>query len=354
MKHAVMKTSLILVVLLITVHFEGVGWAKISLEKCTICHGKGEFRKVLVDGRVKNLYVTQESLTGSVHEKKSCADCHVDVTEIPHRQRPKKVTCTHCHYRGNPEGAPQSDAYLEYFKSVHGQKLAQGNEKAPLCQNCHGSHAIKHTKVQESLVSKKNVADTCGTCHIKIYGEFATSIHGVKAAEGNVDAPSCPDCHGEHNILTPKDPQSMVYATHVPVQCSKCHSSLQLMSKYGIDPEPVETYRDSFHGVASKFGATTVANCASCHGTHNIRPPEDPLSMVNPRNVPETCGKCHPGATANFAVGKMHVDASKKEAGIIYYVAAFFKYLTITTMLALIVHIFLDLYGRTRKLKEGK
>ncbi len=328
--------------------------AKISLEKCTICHGKSEFRKVLVDGKVRNLYVTQHALRGSVHEKKTCADCHIDVREIPHRVRPKKVTCTHCHYRGNPEGAPQSDAYLEYFKSIHGQKLAQGNEKAPLCQDCHGTHDIQHTKVPGSHVAKENVAETCGKCHIKIYAEFAMSIHGVKVAEGIKDAPSCPDCHGEHNIYQHEDPKSTVYATHVPVQCSKCHASVAVMSKYGIDAEPVTTYKESFHGVASKFGAKTVANCASCHGTHDIRPPEDPLSTVNPRNVPKTCGKCHPGANANFAAGKMHIDASKREAGIVYYVAAFFKYLTIMTMLALIVHIFLDLYGRTRKLKEGK
>jgi hypothetical protein len=354
MSPAVKKGLVAVGVFFMATFYHGVLEAKISLEKCTICHGKSEFRKVLVDGKVRNLYVIPATLRGSVHEKKTCADCHFDVTEIPHRIRPKKVTCTHCHYRGNPEGAPQSDAYLEYFKSIHGQKLAQGNDKAPLCQDCHGSHDILHTKVPGSQVAKENVAETCGKCHIKIYAEFASSIHGSKAAEGNLDAPSCPDCYGEHNIYQHEDPQSTVYATHVPVQCSKCHASVALMSKYGIDAEPAETYKETFHGVASKFGAMTVANCSSCHGTHDIRPPEDPLSTVNPQNVPKTCGKCHPGANPNFAAGKMHIDASKREAGIVYYVAAFFKYLTIGTMLALIIHIFLDLYGRTRKLKEGK
>jgi hypothetical protein len=84
---------------------------------------------------------------------------------------------------------------------------------------------------------------------------------------------------------------------------------------------------------------------------HDIRPPDDPLSMVNPKNVPATCGKCHPGANPNFAVGKIHVDAKNKESGIIYWTATFFKWLTIGTMLALIAHIFLDMYGRTRRLR---
>ncbi|MBI5342663.1 MAG: hypothetical protein HZB63_05020 [Deltaproteobacteria bacterium] len=59
--------------------------ARISLEKCTLCHGKTEFRKILVDGKIRELFVTADSLKGSVHEKKTCVDCHFDVSEIPHR-----------------------------------------------------------------------------------------------------------------------------------------------------------------------------------------------------------------------------------------------------------------------------
>ena len=73
--------------------------ASISLEKCTLCHGKPEFRKLLVDGQIRDLFVTGDTLAGSVHAKKVCADCHFDVSEIPHRERPKRVTCTHCHFK---------------------------------------------------------------------------------------------------------------------------------------------------------------------------------------------------------------------------------------------------------------
>ncbi len=325
--------------------------AKISLEKCTLCHGKPEFRKILVDGKIRDLFATEDSLKGSVHEKKTCVDCHFDVSEIPHRQRPKRVTCTHCHYKGNAEGAPESDAYLEYFGSVHGKAIAGGNAKAPLCQDCHGSHAIFKVKDPGSDVSRLSVAETCGRCHIEIYAQYKTSIHGVAVYKGVAEAPACTGCHGEHKIYDHKDPKSSVYATHVAEQCSTCHASVTIMSKFGIEAEQVATYKNSFHGVASSFGSRTVANCASCHGIHDIRPPEDPLSLVNPGNVPATCGKCHPGANPNFALGKMHVDSHDKESGIIYYTALFFKYLTIGTMLALIAHIFLDMYGRTRRLR---
>ena len=56
--------------------------AAISLEKCTLCHGKPEFRKLLVGGQIQELFVTADTLKGSVHEKKTCADCHFDVAEI--------------------------------------------------------------------------------------------------------------------------------------------------------------------------------------------------------------------------------------------------------------------------------
>lgn len=325
--------------------------AAISLEKCTLCHGKPEFRKLLVNGAIRDVFATEDSLKGSVHEKKVCTDCHFDVSEIPHREHPKRVTCTHCHFKGNKEGAPQSDNVLAYFDSAHGKAIAAGNTKAPLCQDCHGDHQILKVKDAGSKVSRFQVAETCGRCHMEIYARYKTSIHGVAVAKGVAEAPSCTGCHGEHRIYARTDPKSTVYPTHVSEQCSKCHASIAIMSKFGIEAEQVATYNESFHGVANKFGSRTVANCSSCHGVHDIRPPDDPLSSVNPRNIPTTCGKCHPGATANFAVGKIHVDAKKKESGIIYWTATFFKYLTIGTMLALIVHIFLDMYGRTRRLR---
>jgi len=52
-----------------------------------------------------------------------------------------------------------------------------------------------------------------------------------------------------------------------------------------------------------------VANCASCHGVHNILPSTDLRSTINRSNLVATCGQCHPGVTEEFALGKVHVDA---------------------------------------------
>jgi hypothetical protein len=342
--------------LAIGLSFAGSARAQAPLQTCTICHAKPDLEVVTPDGRTQSLYVDEKVLHASVHAKKTCKDCHRDVVEIPHREhKPAKVQCTLCHYKGNPEGAPQSDAYLAYAESIHGVEAAKGNPKAPLCQDCHGSHDVRHAKDPAAHVSKLNVAETCGRCHVKIYGEYLGSIHGVALLEKHrLEAPACTDCHGEHNIYKKDNPASKVYATNVSKTCSACHANQNIVGKFGIETEQVATYAESFHGIAGKFGAKTVANCASCHGVHNILPPDDPRSSVNLANIPKTCGKCHPGAGKNFARGKIHLDANKSSAGLPFYVKWAFTFLTGGTMAALIIHILLDLRKKIKLRREAK
>ena len=69
------------------------------------------------------------------------------------------------------------------------------------------------------------------------------------------------------------------------------------------------TYLASYHGLASESGSTVVANCASCHGAHDILPSSDPRSKVNHANLKATCGQCHPGISDKFLQGKVHINA---------------------------------------------
>ncbi len=64
--------------------------------------------------------------------------------------------------------------------------------------------------------------------------------------------------------------------------------------------------------MASEVGSNTVANCASCHGVHNILPSSDPRSTINHANLAKTCGQCHPGANDKFITTKVHLDATSK------------------------------------------
>lgn len=317
--------------------------------RCLTCHGKPDFKKTLPSGKVLELFVDPMQLRLSVHKDRKCVDCHADVTEVPHPAIPQKVNCSRCHFLGNDVGAPQLARYAEFGESVHGKALAEGNAKAPVCQDCHGDHFIFPGNDARSLVNHKNIPQTCGACHLEIYAQFQESIHGQALIKGIKDAPVCTDCHGEHNIRKPQDRSSTVNAGTIVNTCSRCHAKVVIMEKYGVKAEQVATYKESFHGIANEFGMLKAANCASCHTAHQIYPEDDPRSTVNPNNIPRTCGHCHPGANANFARGRIHLNPKDKSAGIVYWIALGFKILTISTLVALMIHISLDLYHRARK-----
>ena len=95
--------------------------------------------------------------------------------------------------------------------------------------------------------------------------------------------------------------------------CAKCHEGVALTQEFGVASGRVTSYKDSYHGMASQLGSKVVANCASCHGVHNILPSSDPRSMINSANLAQTCGQCHIGAGTNFTDGK---DASDLQSGV--------------------------------------
>ena len=323
-------------------------------QKCLLCHAKPDLKKVTPEGHVVSLFVDREKLLNSSHKNVRCQECHIDIVTIPHKGEIKRVDCTRCHYEGSPIEPKGTKRYTQFQKSVHGQALLKGDPKAPHCQDCHADHNILPAKDSRSQVNKFNIVQTCGKCHQNEYRDYEESIHAKLLTQKKPEAPSCTDCHGGHTIKPPTQKSSSVYSTKIPDTCSRCHSSVKIVGKYGIPTQQVLTYEDSFHGIATKFGDEKAANCASCHGYHSILPASDPRSPINKKNLPHTCGKCHKNANENFAKGKVHVDPHSKSSGIIYYVGLFFKYLTMSVLFALIVHIFLDLNRKFREKKEER
>jgi Cytochrome c7 and related cytochrome c len=327
----------------------------IADENCLICHGKVNFAKVEPTGRKVLLYVDTTLLYKSVHAARGCVDCHDDVIQIPH-QPAAKVNCRRCHYSGNPVGAPQGELYDEFTESVHGKALAEGNSKAPICQDCHGSHEVLSPDSTGSSMNRSHRPTSCGKCHMEIYATYRESVHGHAFTNGNVDAPDCVGCHGEHNIKGTTDSESQVSPEHISQTCGGCHGPMGVAAKYGIKTDRTTTFEESFHGIAHKMDNRTVANCASCHGFHDIRPANDPKSTVHAANIVKTCGKpeCHPEATPQFASGKIHVDPTKEEAGLVYYITKFFTILTVATLAGLFTFIILDLMRRAKSSRSKK
>lgn len=174
----------------------------------------------------------------------------------------------------------------------------------PGCSVCHGDvHQVQRAGTE---AFRKSIPSICGTCHGQVYARYRQSVHGKAVAAGIVAAPVCSTCHGEHQIQPPEVSTSPVNPRHVPETCGRCHGDVALARNFDLPTNVVVSYEASFHGLALKAGQQTVANCSTCHGVHEILPASDPRSSINPKNLPRTCGKCHPGAGTRFAVGRMH------------------------------------------------
>ncbi len=299
------------------------------------------------------------ALAGGSKGAPSCADCHgahaivpiSDPESVLYKTKEPAV-CLKCHL-DNPQVRQQvgiSAGFIaDYKESIHGVKLAQGDMKAPSCSSCHGAHDMQLGSNLASHVNKFKVPETCGQCHGEIVKVYSESIHGVALRAGNQEAPNCTDCHGEHQIFAPSDPRSRVAGKNVSARvCAVCHNSVRLTQKYGLASERFGSFEDSYHGLASKAGAVQVANCASCHGFHNIKASSDPTSTINKANLATTCGKCHQGANDNFTKGEVHLVIAPATEPILYWIKTFYIALIAVVIGGMFVHNLLDFILKSR------
>ncbi|HEV8590371.1 MAG TPA: cytochrome b/b6 domain-containing protein [Pyrinomonadaceae bacterium] len=297
--------------------------------QCQNCHGPGRELPYLAGSQFHTAQHTGYS--HSFHAQAlqngakaaSCLDCHArnhDMTTIlPARDPASPInraniaeTCGRCHGdQSVMQGSGISNqVFLSYRESVHAKAMARGNTSAAVCADCHTAHDILPASNAQSSIAKVNIPATCGKCHSGEANEFMQSVHGQAVARGVSRAPVCTDCHGIHNITQPFDGNKNIASVAVATEsCAKCHEGVTLTQEFGVASGRVASYKDSYHGLASQLGSKVVANCASCHGVHNILPSSDPRSMINPAHLQQTCGQCHVGASANFTKGKIHLTS---------------------------------------------
>jgi cytochrome b subunit of formate dehydrogenase len=121
----------------------------------------------------------------------------------------------------------------------------------------------------------------------------------------------------------------------------------------------MQTFSDSYHGLAARGGSLTVANCASCHGSHDILPSRDPRSRVHRANLATTCGAagCHPGANARFGASRVHLSATQTDEPLIYWIGLLYVLLILGVVGGMFAHNALDFLKKTRhqlKVRRGE
>lgn len=378
-----------------------------SNDDCLACHSDPEAKRE----SGSSIAVLPEPFGKSVHGPMSCIDCHVDLAataDFPHRAKLKKVDCASCHedipkalsqsvharVTAGPDGPdcischgpahqilPRTDPasmvakvnlattcgschsnpdFLARHKipfarpvdayrlSVHGRAVARGSLEAASCSDCHGSHGILPSRNAEGKTNHWKVPETCGSCHKEVAKTYAESVHGQAVANGVRGSPVCTDCHGEHTLLAPSEPNSLVNPARVStVTCGRCHADERLAARYNLPLDNVPAYQDSYHGLAQRSGKQTVANCASCHGVHNILPSSDPRSTINTANLAKTCGVCHPGAGGRFAIGSIHVKAAGgNEHWVVRSIRIAYLILIPLTLGLMFLHNLIDFLGK--------
>ncbi len=367
-------------------------------DPCLMCHSEATMFEAT--GEPERYVVTPEDLEGSVHEGLglSCSSCHVDM-QFPHPED-NRASCSPCHAEleasfreglhgyaletGNPRAPdcatchgkhqilPSSDpraathkvrlpgtcaschgeaglltdqfvrlpqSFQQYAVSVHGQGTQRGVAVAASCADCHAVHDLRGSADPLSMINPQNVASTCGQCHPDVQLEYQESIHGRALEAGITDSPTCTDCHGEHLILSPDDPQAVTCGARQATEvCGECHNDPTIISKYGLQGGVVGSYMDSYHGRSSRRGCDITASCVDCHTAHLVLPAADPASSISEENLVSTCAQCHEGATAEFANSYNHVTASMEGNPVNRIIRAIYFWAILIIIGGMVVH----------------
>jgi cytochrome b subunit of formate dehydrogenase len=160
---------------------------------CVDCHGKHD----ILSAKAADSPVFKLNLPGT------CATCH------------SNPGLTREYQMKYPEAASQ------YMDSIHGRALLKmGLIVAPSCNDCHGVHNIKRAVDRDSPINQANVAKTCGKCHVKIEEVYNKSVHGQLLAKGDKRGPVCTDCHTAHQVETPQNGHFKMASDQ---RCGRCH-----------------------------------------------------------------------------------------------------------------------------------
>jgi hypothetical protein len=197
--------------------------------------------------------------------KDTCVECHTAMDGPI--QRPallikddvhtaNGLSCSDCH--GGDRTSDDPTVAMSKAKGFIGKPKRTAVPQ--LCAKCHGSPDYMRRFRPQQRVDQFEL--------------YKTSIHGKRLASGDENVATCIDCHSVHDIRAVKDAMAPVHPLRLPDTCGRCHGDAQKMAQYGIPTNQLEQYRTSVHWAALKKGDLSAPNCASCHGNHGAKPPQ--------------------------------------------------------------------------------
>jgi cytochrome b subunit of formate dehydrogenase len=243
---------------------------------CADCHGT---HKILASSNTA-------SPTYKLNLPKTCADCH------------SNPGLTQEYQMKYPQAAAQ------YQESIHGRALMEmGLIVAPSCNDCHGVHDIKRAVDRNSPIHEANVAKTCGQCHVKVEAIYNQSVHGQLVLKGDNRGPVCTDCHTAHEVEPPRNGHFKMASDK---RCGRCHQDrlthyrdtyhgkAMALGKPNIASDVAACYDCHGHhdvlppsNPASRLSqANILVTCQKCHpkatvGFTQYKPHANPLDKQN-------------------------------------------------------------------------
>ncbi len=201
--------------------------------------------------------------------------------------------CGKCHsdadYMKRFDPTLRVDQLQEYYTSVHGKRLKQGDQKVATCISCHDVHRIRAIKDQQAWTYPVKVVDTCGRCHgdpkymagynipTDVVAKYKQSVHyEALTKKGDLSAPTCNICHGNHGAAPPG-------VDSVANVCGTCHSV------------PAELFAKSPHQKA--FASMGLFPCVVCHSNHDVMKTSDGMVGTTDKAV---CINCHDSKSVGF------------------------------------------------------
>jgi len=274
---------------------------------CLVCHSNQHLAERRANGEVRSLFVDAKPFFATTHAKDGCLGCHGELGLGPH-------------------------------------DLALG--KLPAVQPRFAPYVAKLPKSRQMAVAK------CMECHEEAFEGYSQSAHGEAVRGGKAGAPLCDDCHGNHAISKTDDLESPVNPDQQLHTCARCHADQQVMAQHNVSTNVVKTFEHHFHGRKRLIGDKRVAVCTSCHAPakspHEVRRPEDAKSTVNPVNHVQGCGRegCHPGTSEAFAKGFGHEVPSMALRPLVYLISKFHFFMMSLVLGTMFAHIILDILRR--------